>query len=209
MPKIMEFLQTLNDIGFWDMLTFAVATIGVMSLLLVRKKRISQFSVHFTYFFGTDYANYPNVVCLEVRNLMDSPVVISRPNFRFRGGLMPGNNAHGNSATGDYEIKFREVDTKGEIQRGFSYASMMLRHRGIAFSFIPIDDGLTEEQFLAMLNHGRWWHKLGFGKGLGDLYLNVAILREDKIDVVRMKVPLLTTHRHNTSPYLGGGALPS
>ena len=40
--------------------------------------------------------------------------------------LKPGNNAHGNSATGDFEIKFRYLDESGSVKEGHSYTSILL-----------------------------------------------------------------------------------
>jgi len=177
-----------------------------MSFVFFRKKRINQFSIHFTHFFGTEYELFPNVVCMEVRNLMDSPVVIFQPNFRFKKNLKSGNNAHGNSATGDYEIKFRKVDSNGEIKEGNSYATMMLRHRDIASTFIPIDDDITENRFLTLINPTSWWGRLKMRMGLGSLYLSVAIFKADNIEVVKMKIPLLASRKHHKSPYLGGNS---
>lgn len=201
MSDVLYALEMLNSLGLWNILTTAVASMGV-SLLWFRRCRVTQVPVHYTHCFGTGNSLYPNVMCIEVRNLLDSPIVLSRPNVRFGRGLAAVSNAHGHTATGGYEIKFRPVESDGRIVPGNSFTSMLLRHRDAAFSYIPIDDNLCEEYYLSLFPERkpgllRWRHAICW------LDMNVAILNVDRIVSLKMRVPDNSTKPHPETPYLG------
>lgn len=179
--NVLPILKALNEYGAWNLLTF----IGVTSIFSIAwnrsRKRLDQLSIHVTYKIGTGHPLYPNVVFFEVRSLMDSPIIINRPNFQIGKYFVAGNNAHGNSATGDYEIKFRPITSNGDVMPGHSYTAYMLRHRDAVMGYLPIDDSLTEEAtFKARLNK----------KPLGIFYMDVVLLRNGKPTVHSMKIPV-------------------
>ena len=127
--EVAELLKWLADHGIWDMLTtLAAVSIGVFIRTWYRR-RVPGFSVHVTYTVGTGHPLYPNTLNFEVRNLRDAPLLVLNPNFRFGSRLKAGNAAHGNTATGDYEIKFRPIDAKGVVSDPKSYTTIIRPHR--------------------------------------------------------------------------------
>jgi hypothetical protein len=140
---------------------------------------------------------------IELRNLMDSPLVVGRPNFKFTRGLRGGRYAHGNTATGDYEIKFRPVGADGLPVVGYSYTHVMLRHREQAYSYLPLPDDWNEAELLAAAASNRWFGFFRGNKGFGTLYLNVVLLKDEKPKVIMMAVPITNLNRGTKAPILG------
>jgi len=179
-------MQWAESHGLWSLLTFLLALGGLSVWALLYRRRAEGISLYATHRFETGHGLYPNVVYLAVRNTLDSPVVVSRPNFRFSGGLKAGRNAHGNLATGDYELKFRKIDRNQRIVPGDSYTTILLRHRESAMAYMPIDD-LNEQSFAEMLDRNRLW---GGPKAVGWVYFDLIVLGPRGPKVVRMKQPL-------------------
>lgn len=195
---IVQGLLWTNDHGIWDFLTFVSALSITLFLRSWYKRRIPGVSVHVTYSIGNDHHLYPNTLNFEIRNLLDSPLVAARPNFRFTKKLLPGSQAHGNSATGDYEIKFRMLSTSGFTTHGFSYTSIMLRHRENAFGYIPIDDSITEEKLVELAKR----------VCIGKLTLDVVLLKEGHPQVISMEIPVKYVHKLKHKPPLGSDGHP-
>jgi hypothetical protein len=200
----LAWIKWAKDQGLWDFVT-AGSGLLISSVLVSKwKKKIPEFSVHLTYSLGTGHKNYPNVLNIELRNLMDSPLVIGRPNFKFASGMKAGRFAHGNTATGDYEIKFRPIGTDGQPIPGYSYTNVMLRHREQAYSYLPLPDDWNEAALLEAIAPKKYlWGILKSEKGLGTLFLNVVLLKDEKPKVVTMAVPVIRLQRGVESPRLG------
>ncbi len=199
----LAWIKWAKDQGLWDFVT-AGSGLLISSVLVSRwKKKIPEFSVHLTYSVGTGHKNYPNVLNIELRNLMDSPLVIGRPNFKFSPGLKAGRSAHGNTATGDYEIKFRPIGADGKPVAGYSYTHVMLRHREQAYSYLPLPDNWDEASLLAAAAPKRLWGIMKTEKGLGTLFLNVVLLKDEKPKVIAMAVPVIRLQRGAQAPSLG------
>jgi hypothetical protein len=199
----LAWIKWAKDQGVWDFLTAGAGLLISTALVSKWKKKIPEFSVFLTYSLNTGHKNYPNVLNIEVRNLMDSPLVIGRPNFKFAKGLRGGRYAHGNTATGDYEIKFRPIGTDGKPIPGYSYTNVMLRHREQAYSYLPLPDDWSEADLLAA---AQTKHCFGFFKrdvGFGTLYLNVVLLKDEKPKVIMMAVPITNLCRGIKAPLLG------
>ncbi|MES3010424.1 MAG: hypothetical protein V4738_06560 [Pseudomonadota bacterium] len=196
-------IKWAKDQGIWDFVTAGSGLLISTVLVSKWKKKIPEFSVHLTYSLGTGHKNYPNVLNIELRNLMDSPLVIGRPNFKFTEGFTAGRFAHGNTATGDYEIKFRPVGTDGQPIPGYSYTNVMLRHREQAYSYLPLPDDWDETALLAAAAPRRRWGVFKTEKGLGTLFLNVVLLKDEKPKVVTMAVPVIRLQKGVQAPRLG------
>lgn len=199
----LAWIKWAKEQGLWDFMT-AGSGLLISSVLVSKwKKKIPEFSVHLTYSLDTGHKNYPNVLNIELRNLMDSPLVIGRPNFKFAQGLTAGRFAHGNTASGDYEIKFRPIDVDGQTVPGYSYTHVMLRHREQAYSYLPLPDHWDEAALLAVIAPKRLWGILNSEKGLGTLFLNVVLLKDEKPKVITMAVPVIRLQRGVQAPKLG------
>lgn len=199
----LAWIKWAKDQGLWDFLTAGAGLLISTVLVSKWKKKIPEFSVFLSYSLNTGHKNYPNVLNIELRNLMDSPLVIGRPNFKFARGLRGGRFAHGNTATGDYEIKFRPIGPDGLPIPGYSYTNVMLRHREQAYSYLPLPDEWTEADLLAAAASKRWFGFFKENKGFGTLYLNVVLLKDEKPKVIMMAVPITNLNRGVKAPILG------
>lgn len=201
--KPFQWIKWAKEQGIWDFLT-ALSGFLISSILVVKwRKKIPEFSVYLTYSMNTGHKNYPNVLNIELRNLMDAPLVVGRPNFRFTEGYTAGRYAHGNTATGDFEIKFRPVGVDGLPVPGYSYTHVMLRHREQAYSYLPLPDDWDEARLMEAIKPKRRWGLFKQEKGLGTLYLNVVLLKEEKPRVVAMAVPIIRLQKGVVAPKLG------
>ena len=185
-------IKWAKDQGIWDFVTAGSGLLISTVLVSKWKKKIPEFSVHLTYSLGTGHKNYPNVLNIELRNLMDSPLVIGRPNFKFTEGFTAGRFAHGNTATGD-----------GQPIPGYSYTNVMLRHREQAYSYLPLPDEWDEPALLAAAAPRRRWGIFKTEKGLGTLFLNVVLLKDEKPKVITMAVPVIRLQKGVQAPRLG------
>ena len=199
----LNWIKWAKDQGLWDFITAGSGLLISAFVLRGQKKKIPEFSVHLSYSLGTGHKNYPNVLNIELRNLMDAPLVIGRPNFKFTQGIHAGRYAHGNTATGDYEIKFRPIGTDGQPIPGYSYTHVMLRHREQAYSYLPLSDEWDEQTLLSAIAPKRRWGIFKTEKGLGTLFLNVVLLKDEKPRVVSMAVPVIRLHKGVAVPRLG------
>lgn len=193
-----SYLKWLTEHGIWDLLTFATTLSISIFIGAWYRRRVPGLSVYVTYSIATDHALYPNTLNFEVRNLRDAPLLLLNPNFRFTKILKAGQNAHGNSATGDYEIKFKLLTDKGEPSVDRSFTTMMLRHREAAFAYIPFEDSLDEKSLLEKASKGK----------LGKLSLHVVLLSELKPRVISMSVPVQRIVKAPHYPPLGGSGHP-
>ena len=196
----LNWIKWAKDQGLWDFITAGSGLLISAFVLSGNKKKIPEFSVHLSYSLATGHKNYPNVLNIELRNLMDAPLVIGRPNFKFTQGIHAGRYAHGNTATGD---KFRPIGTDGQPIPGYSYTHVMLRHREQAYSYLPLTDEWDEQALLAAMAPKRRWGLFKTEKGLGTLFLNVVLLKDEKPRVITMAVPVIRLHKGVSAPMLG------
>jgi len=191
-------LKWLDEHGIWSMLTFFAAGFISIYIRTWYRRRIPQFSVHVTHYFDTGHPLYKNVFVFELRNLRDHPVVVLNPNFRFTKRLKAGTNAHGNSATGDYEIKFRLLDENGNLAEERSWTATLLRHRQAVMAYMPIDEALTQDMLLSKAKD----------HVLAHLYMDVVLLKDPHPRVYAMSIPIRKTEPAPHAPPLGGDGHP-
>lgn len=139
-----DILKSLNEHGIWDMLQCAgllSAAIVVCFYLWFPRRRVTNLNFHVT--TSRDNDNYPLKIRIEIRNFTGRAVVISHPTFKFRA-LRPHAQAHGHSATGEYEVKFPGVNA-GLLTE----VEYLLRHGEHVNTWIPLDPAHTDEQAAA------------------------------------------------------------
>jgi hypothetical protein len=79
----------------------------------------------------------------------------------------------------------------------------MLRHREQAYSYLPLPDDWDEARLLEAIKPTKRWGFFKSEKGLGTLYLNVVLLKEEKPRVVAMAVPIIRLQKGVVAPKLG------
>lgn len=178
MTTLTEYLRWAADIALWDLLSFGLTVLAALwALCYFSRRRYDRFSLYPTFRIGTDHSLYPNVIYFAARNIGDSPIVVCRPNFRPSGNLTMSDTAHGNLDTGDYELKFRYLDTKGRIVLGKSFTTILLHHRESALAYIPIGQTYSSESFETLVGK----------KTLGWITFDIVTVGEGKPKVIRMK----------------------
>ena len=101
----LAWIKWAKDQDLWDFITAGSGLLISAFVLGGQKKKIPEFSVHLTYSLGTGHKNYPNVLNIELRNLMDSLLVIGRPNFKFAKGIHAGRYAHGGNSSAKRRVR--------------------------------------------------------------------------------------------------------
>ena len=175
---IIDFLKFASSISLWDLLTYSTALIGtVITLIVVYKRKHSSFSLYVSYSFGTGHSLYPNVIYFTARNLADSPIVVCRPNFKSANHFVVDDTAHGNVDTMDYELKFRQLSSSYTVVKGYSYATILLRHRESAVAYLPIGRDYNEASLLRFLKK----------RPIGWVTFDIITIGEGRPKVVRIK----------------------
>ena len=171
--------------GIWDLVT-ATAVVVIATALRYRSRRPNrEVSIQVTHSFGNDHGAFPNTLGFELRNLLDAPIIITRPSFRFSKYLVAGSGAHVDSVSGDVEMKFRILMPDGQSASQLSHVTAMLRHREGAFAFVPVQDSLSEDAFL----------KIAGSRRIGTLELDVVLLGESPPRSMSWKMPIRLTQR--------------
>ncbi len=172
---MLELLKQFNEIGLWDMLSTFILLLGSIAgfLIFIRhKRRIRDLNFYVTWRRDTK-ERFPLVLHFEIRNLSQSIIVLNSPFLKF-DSFKPGPYAHCDSISGEYEIKFRRIETQEE-----SEVACLLRHRETVTSYIPLDENQTDEELMKLSNQGK----------VGTLYCDVIVL-ERKPRVIRLKLKL-------------------
>lgn len=180
-----QLLKWMTEHGIWDVVT-AASVLAIAVLLKGRnRKPLREVSVHVTHSFGNDNALFPNTLGFELKNPLDAPVILTRPSFRFAKHLAAGSGAHADTVTGEVEMRFRLLLSDGTSASQLSHPTAMLRHREGAFTFVPVDDALSEAQFLELTK----------GKLIGTLLLDVVLLGESPPRSLALKLPIRLSQR--------------
>lgn len=183
--------------GVWDLVTAAGVVLIAVTLKYRSRRPNREVSVHITHSFGNDHNAFPNTLGFEVRNLLDAPIIITRPSFRFSRHVLAGSAAHVDSVTGDIEMKFRILMPDGQSASQLSHVTAMLKHREGAFAFVPVQDSLSEDAFL----------KIGGNKRIGTLQLDVVLLGESPPRSMSWTMPVRMTQRASQPHTFGADGL--
>ena len=138
----MDFLRWSNEYGIWGILQFLLLIVSFvigMKLFYFPRRRIR--NLNFNIRFVRDRRHsFPSHIHLEFRNFTGRTVVLSSPFFRYRK-LQPPPDAHGDTLSGEYEIKF--PDSQGKEMAEVEY---LLRNKESVHTLIPLDPAHGEEE---------------------------------------------------------------
>lgn len=193
MQRFEIFLEYAAKLGLWDFLTFTIGLLSaIAALIYFSRRKHDRFSLYPSYRIGTGHSLYPNVIYFSARNLGDLPIVVCRPNFTPSQILKVDDYAHGNLVTEDYELKFRPVNSRGEIIEGSSYTTVLLRHRDEVMAYLPISRDYDASTFSTLLPppargfFSRFCAALFGEPSLGCITFDIVTVGEGKPRVVRM-----------------------
>ncbi|MGE5625957.1 MAG: hypothetical protein ACM3ZT_10465 [Bacillota bacterium] len=141
-----DFLHWSNEYGVWGILQFLLLGISFvigMKLIYFPRRRIRNLNFNIRFVRNSRHI-FPSHIHLEFRNFTGRTVVLSSPFFRYRM-LQPPPDAHGDTLSGEYEIKFPSANGKQ-----MSEVEYLLRNKESVDTLIPLDPAHTEEEVNAM-----------------------------------------------------------
>jgi hypothetical protein len=144
--EILDVLQWTNNYGIWGILQFLILAVSFLiglKFFYFPRRRIKNLNFHTTLVRNSRHT-YPLYIRLELRNYTGRSVVLSSPFFRYRT-LRPPSDAHGDTLSGEYEIKFPGADDKELTEVEF-----LLRNKESVHTMIPIDAEHTDEEVEAL-----------------------------------------------------------
>jgi len=148
--KIFEKLILLNNLGTWEIINVFILISGIIfgSFYFARRRRIPMLNI-FTYHSKRTGVNYTSLINIEFRNYVGCSVVICNPYFIY-ADLKSDPAAHGDSYSGEYEIKF--ISKNGT---GLTEIEAFLTHKESTSTWIPINPAHSEEEIKAALGNKR------------------------------------------------------
>src|SRR5215472_9535376 len=117
LKEVLAFLRWSNDYGIWSIAQFLILAVtfvlGLKFFYFPRRRvRNLNFNIRFV---RNPRHEHESHIHLEVRNYTGCSVVLSSPFFRYRK-LRPPPEAHGDTLSGEYEIKFPNPSGKGHTE---------------------------------------------------------------------------------------------
>lgn len=142
--KVFEKLILLNNLGIWEILNVFILILGIIfgSFYLIRRRRIPMLNI-FTHHSKRAGVNYTSLINIEFRNYVGCSIVICNPYFIY-ADLKPDPIAHGDSSSGEYEVKFM-----GKNGTGLTEIEAFLPHKENTSTWIPINPAHSEEEIKA------------------------------------------------------------
>lgn len=144
--QLLDVLRWANDYGIWSIvqvLFLAVTVVLGLKLFWIPRRRIRNLNFNIR-FVRNPRHDFESHIHLELRNYTGRSVVLSSPFFRYRK-LRPPPDAHGDTLSGEYEIKFPSPNGKALTE-----VEYLLRNKESVHTIIPIDPAHTEEEVNAM-----------------------------------------------------------
>jgi hypothetical protein len=144
--EALDILQWTNNYGIWGILQFVILAISFLlglKFFYFPRRRIKNLNFHTSLVRNSRHA-FPLYILLEIRNYTGRSVVLSSPFFRYRK-LRPAKDAHGDTLSGEYEIKFPGVSGKELTEVEF-----LLRNKESVHTIIPLDEEHTDSEVEAL-----------------------------------------------------------
>ena len=143
----MQILRMTNDYGVWSIAQFVILAVSFvigLKFIYFPRRRIRNLNFNIKFVRNNSRHAHPSYLHLEFRNYTGRSVVLSSPFFRYRK-LRPPPDAHGDTLSGEYEIKFPGASGKERTEVEF-----LLRNKESVDTMIPIDQAHTDEDVNAM-----------------------------------------------------------
>jgi hypothetical protein len=144
---IFDALEWAHKHGIWDILIIA----GGLSIFakLFPRRRIRNLNFYLRQVRDAQ-EQFPLCIYLEIRNYTGRTVVLSNPSIRLDRDLHAPPEAHGDSPSGDIEIKFPDPN-----RQLFTEVEYLLRNKENVHTIIPLDPTHTDAEVQAALRRKR------------------------------------------------------
>jgi hypothetical protein len=144
-------LKWANDHGVWaaaQAIILAASFIIGLKIIYFPRRRIRNLNFH-ARMVRSDRNKFRLMIYLELRNYTGRTVVLSSPFFRYLD-LRPPPEAHGDTPSREYEIRFPHNDGKELIE-----VEYMLRNKESVHTIIALDPTHTDQEVHRALNKHR------------------------------------------------------
>jgi hypothetical protein len=145
---IFDALEWAHNHGVWEIIII-VGGLSIWAKLFPRR-RIRNLNLYMRPVRQDAQAQFPLVIYLGIRNYTGRTVVLSNPFIRFDRDLRAPPEAHGDSPSGDIEIKF--PDQNREV---YSEVEFLLRNKDNVNTIIPLDPTHSDAEVQTALNRKR------------------------------------------------------
>lgn len=142
MDKVICALRWANDHGIWDAAQLIILVVGGalgLKFMLFPRRRVRNFN-YFIRVGRGEHPQYPLVLHLQLRNYTGRSVVIVSPFVQYVD-LRPPPDAHGDSPSGEYEIKLPDP-----MNQELSEIEYLLRNKENVSTIIPLDPAQTDQE---------------------------------------------------------------
>lgn len=147
LKECLALMHEANDYGVWSIAQFVILAITFvlgLKFFYFPRRRIRNLNFNIKFVRNNSRHAHPSYLHLEFRNYTGRSVVLSSPFFRYRK-LRPPPDAHGDTLSGEYEIKF-----PGASGRERTEVEFLLRNKESVDTMIPIDPAHTDEEVATM-----------------------------------------------------------
>lgn len=133
---IFDALEWAHKHGVWEILII-VGGLSIWTKLFPRR-RIRNLNFYMREMRNED-AQFPLSIYLEIRNYTGRTVILSNPSIRLDRDLRAPPQAHGDSPSGDLEIKFPDPN-----RQLYSEVEFLLRNKETVHPILPLDPGHSD-----------------------------------------------------------------
>ncbi len=144
---IFDALEWAHKHGVWEILII-VGGLSIWAKLFPRR-RIRNLNFYMRP-ARNKHAQFPLIIYLEIRNYTGRTVVLSNPFIRLDRDLRAPPEAHGDSPSGDIEIKFPDQN-----RQLYSEVEFLLRNKDNVNTIIPLEPTHSHAEVQTALNRKR------------------------------------------------------
>jgi hypothetical protein len=151
MDTFLDALRWAHEHGIWELASFLIFVGGIIigaRFVFFPRRRIRNLNFY-TRAARNTHPQFPLIIYLEIRNYTGCTVVLSSPFISYRN-LRPPPEAHGDSPSGEYEIKFPDPGNQT-----LSEVEAFLRNKESTNTIIPLDPTHSDQEVRTALSHKR------------------------------------------------------
>lgn len=192
MQALLDLTKQLNEYGVWAAMS-VIAQIGIFCIGIVfigRRRRIPNLNFTFALVEGEfkDRTCSNRQLQILVRNLSGTDVLLGAASFATRNRSVISDYADGDSATGEYELKFR---TKGDDF--YSDAFTLIKSTHHAVTWIPLNEEIEPAKIIDAI-HARPLRRSYFR-------CRIIVLTK-RPEVIRCRIPVINIQHRKHGLYV-------
>ncbi len=192
MTAFLEWTKQLNDYGLWAAASL-IAQVGIFAIGLVfigRRRRIPNLNFTFALVEGEfkDRTRSNRQLQILVRNLSGTDVLLGAASFTTRTRSAISEYADGDSATNEYELKFRTKEDDF-----FSDAFTLIKSTHHAVTWVPLNEEMDPAKIIEAIH----------GRALRRSYVRCKIIVLTKRpEVINCRIPVINVQHRKYGLYV-------